>query len=251
VNWFVVPARARHARVRLLCLPYTGSGAAAYPELAPLLDAGIAPAVARLPGRDVRQSEPACRDFGRLVDELATAAARVPRPLAVFGHSLGALLAFELARELERRDAAPVVLIVSGSRPPSAVTRGPDPPPLTPAGFLDWASTQESVPAAVLADRELKRQLLEKIEVDLDVRRSYTPDPEAIISTSIVAFAGAADTVAPVSDMEQWRAHTRADLLVEEFDGGHFYFRNESEKFRASVVSALGDARPDMNAGKS
>lgn len=245
VNWFAWPASGRHASVRLLCLPYAGAGTAAYPALMPLAKAGVAPAVARLPGRDVRQLEQPRRDFGQLVAELATAAEQVPRPFALFGHSLGALLAFELARELERRDAAPVAVIVSGSRPPSALTAGSAMGPLDLAGFLDWAIKLGSVPPAILADPELKAMLATNVDADLAVRRSYVPDPDAAIDTAIVAFAGIADPAAPPSAMELWRRHTRASLLVREFDGDHFYFRKEQARFRAAVASALGVGSPD------
>ncbi len=249
MTWFAIPARARHAALRLVCLPYAGAGAAAYPELGPLAGGEVAPVVARLPGRDVRDREPPCTDFRVLAGEIATAAAALPPPVALFGHSMGALLAFEVTRELERRDLAPVALLVSGSRPPSVLAGDPGKTPLDPAGFFDWMRTLGSVPPAVLADNELKRELLSNIEVDVTVRRSYVPDGGAQVSVPIAAFGGTADPVTPVSDLRLWGAHTRSRLLVREFGGGHFYFRERPGEFRAELRSALSWAFPGEPAG--
>ncbi len=249
MTWFAIPARARHAALRLVCLPYAGAGAAAYPELGPLAGGEIAPVVARLPGRDVRDREPPCTDFRELAGEIATAAAALPAPLALFGHSMGALLAFEVSRELERRDLAPAALIVSGSRPPSALADDRGRAPLDPAGFFDWMRTQGSVPPAVLADDELRRELLGNIEVDVAVRRSYVPDREARVSVPIAAFGGTSDPVAPASALRLWGAHTRSRLLVRELSGSHFYFRERPGEFRAELRSALAWAIPAEPAG--
>jgi len=148
-SWLWMPARRPAAPLRLVCIPYAGGGAAvfrAWPALLPDVEV----AVVRLPGWEARFTQPPFRDFGALLDALAAEVAPVrDRPLALFGHSLGALLAFEVARRMSADTGpGPVQLFVSGCRAPERFSFSPHP------NFRMPSSSNISVPSVPCRRRQ-------------------------------------------------------------------------------------------------
>src|SRR5262245_44114205 len=119
-RWFARLEPRPSARLRLYCLPYAGSGAAVYRPWAALLPSTIDLRLVQLPGREARLREPAYTRMDALIEALAPAvASEIDRPYVLFGHSMGALVVFELARALRRLDLpSPTCLFVSGRRAP-------------------------------------------------------------------------------------------------------------------------------------
>jgi medium-chain acyl-[acyl-carrier-protein] hydrolase len=192
------------------------------------------------PGRGARLAE---RPHTR-VRELAMAACdglmpHFGEPFALFGHSFGALVAFEIARELRRRRGPqPFHLFVSARRGP----RRPDPLPsmhgLPEATFIaELRARYGGIPEAVLQEPELLALLLPTVRADLEAVETYSCEPEAPLDLPISAFGGASDPRATLEELEAWRDETKGPFRVTLFPGGHFYF----EESEALLLAELGE----------
>lgn len=246
--WLAVPRPEPAARGRLFCLPYAGGGAAAFRDWPPALP-GLEIVLVRLPGRESRFAEPPLARIEPLVDELAVAVApRLDRPFALFGHSMGALVAFELARRL-RRDALPQPsrLFVSASRAPQlragSVTVSQDEDELV-SRLLGLGGT----PPEVLANEELLGLLLPALRADFALVDAYAYGGEPPLDCPIHAFSSAEDPHATVGEVDAWRAQTRAEFVHEVLSGNHFFVHAQREQILVAIAAELGEAASSAHA---
>lgn len=210
--------------LRLVCVPHAGGAASTF-RTWPL---GLPPAVelwaAELPGRGARASEPATDDRERVVTELAGALPDDDVPLALFGHSLGAMLAFELARELRRRDRpAPRLLVASAREAPQRPHPGEPVHGLPDQEFLDAVRRLGGTPAEVLDEPELVELALPALRADFRISETYEHAPEDPLDVPIVALGGVDDPDVTEADLEAWEEQTTAGLRMQLFAGGHFF----------------------------
>lgn len=247
---WMLPLRSNPLGRGLFCFPHAGGSAAVFRSWPKALTAVDVRAV-QLPGRGGRLGD---RPFAR-VRELAVAACDGlaahldDEPFALFGHSFGALVAFELARELRRRGGpAPVHLFVSARRGP----RLPDPAPpmhgLPDARLLAEVRTRYGgIPEAVLQEPELLALLLPALRADLEALETYHYEPEAPLAVPISAFGAFDDPWATLEELEAWRDETLATFTVTRFPGGHFYYA-EAEvpllKELGAQLARVGATRP-------
>ncbi|HXL91152.1 MAG TPA: alpha/beta fold hydrolase [Streptosporangiaceae bacterium] len=209
---------------RLLCLHHAGGNGAFYTSWAAELTGTCEVWTANLPGRRGRSLEPLITDPDILVTELADAAeALLDRPLAIFGHSMGALLGYEVARELRRRGHPPLsALVVSACR---AVQLRPEQAPVPRpdaelAGMLKvWGGT----PPDLLEDEEFLGLVLPPFRADLTLCEAYRYRPGAALDTPLTALAAAHDDVAPVPDVAAWSVLSTRWRGIHVVEGGHFY----------------------------
>lgn len=214
---------APSALPRLLCLPYAGGRGDGYHRWASGLAGTLEVWAADLPGRHRRASEPADSDPDTVIAELtAAAAALADRPLAIFGHSLGALLGFEVAAALERRGTGVAALVVSGSAAPQVRAARQ---PITPvsdaelvARLLRWGGT----PRELLADREFRDLVLPPLRADLTLCDRYRYRGTTL-RAPITALAGADDETAPAAEVALWQHCTVAWRGLRVLPGGHFF----------------------------
>lgn len=227
------------AQVRLVAFAHAGAGPLTFHRWA----VGLAPDVelwhATLPGRAARWREPFSRDWTTLVDELAAAIERdVPRPLALLGHSLGALLAFEVARRLTH-DGVPLAhLVVSG--------RGaPDTAPALQVPETDDELLRHvdrlvgGVPDSVRSSPDVLEHFLPILRADLELARAYVFTPGARLDCPITAMTGDADPIAPPSSIEAWGEQTVADCDLCVLPGGHFYLVDQEPAVLATISRRL------------
>jgi surfactin synthase thioesterase subunit len=239
--WFVRYERAARPSVHLVCFPYAGAGAAAYRPWVPLLPPGVELWAVELPGRATRIAEPALADLAALADELASAVqADVPAPFALVGHSMGALLAFEVCRRLVRAGAAlPTRLVVSGRRAPqlprnrASIASLPD---VELARVI--AERYGGIPDPVRREPELMSLFLPTLRADLRALEGYGYAAGPALPVGITALAGAADDNAPPADVAGWEEQTSAGFALHTFAGGHFFIHEQRE----AVVALLGRA---------
>ncbi|WP_438041477.1 thioesterase II family protein [Sorangium sp. So ce128] len=240
--WVGVPRANPAARLRLFCAPYAGGGSSIYSAWWRELPAHTELCAIKLPGREARMSEPPFERLTPLVQALATALEPwLTKPFALYGHSLGALVCFELARELRRRGAPlPRHLFVSGRRPPHV--RGSDPlHGLPEPEFLERIRRMGGTPDEVLRDPELLGLFLPVLRADFAVNEVEPFVPGAPLECPISAFGGLDDERAGRADLEGWRHHTRGAFRVEMFPGGHFFLRSAREPLLRSISAVLGD----------
>ncbi len=247
--WVLRSRRPLPGRLRLFCLPYAGGAASAYRTWEDGLPADVEVSPVQLPGRGARFREPSCRHLGDLVPALADGVAPLlDRPFALFGHSMGAVVAFELVRELRRRGApAPVLLAVSGRQAP----RRPEPEPpfshLPDAEFLEELRRRyDGIPPEVLAERELLQLLLPTLRADVEALEGYVYAVDAPLACPISCFGGEDDRVT-VADLEAWCDETSAPVNVRRFRGGHFFV----ETARGEVLGALAQDLAPWSAGSA
>jgi surfactin synthase thioesterase subunit len=239
INTFPRPS----ARLRVYCFPHSGGSAAEYAQFGESLDDFDFWAY-QLPGRGSRRSETSAHDFQDILDDCSTLV--FEPPYALFGHSFGALITYELVRRkvAPAVSADPDLLVVSACPAPSRLTDWPDLSGQSDLGLLDLLRTKyDSVPAEIADDPELLGLVLEPYRSDIRVLRSYAPPPpgQSRIDAPIAAIHAADDEI-PLPDIEAWTTYSTHGARITTVDGGHFYFR-ESPCALVNLIDRLCDRR--------
>lgn len=221
----------------LFCLPYAGASAAFFAQWRRGLPAAIDVRPVELPGRGARIGEAPYTDPRALTRHLADAiAGSVTGPYALFGHSLGALLAFELAHELPARGiAAPRVLFASGCAGPAVCDGAFFRRPRSDADLRAVLSAYGATPPEALADTALMALVLPVLRADFALRGAYTYAPRPALACPIQALGGSRDDIAR-ADLEAWGRETRGPFDLALFEGDHFFIHAQ----RAPVLDRVG-----------
>ncbi|WP_326657858.1 thioesterase II family protein [Streptomyces sp. NBC_00385] len=214
---------APEARTRLVCFPHAGGSATYYFPVARALSPAIDVLAIQYPGRQDRRQEPCVEDIEKLADLVVEELGPwKDLPLTLFGHSMGATLAFEVARRLEAAGTSPVALFASGRRAPSRVRD--ERVHLADDDRLIADITQLSgTDAAVLGDPEILRMILPAIRSDYKAAETYRYRPGPPLGLDVVALVGDTDQQVTVDEAAGWREHTTGSFELKVFPGGHFY----------------------------
>ena len=229
-GWLLRSAPATGQRLRLFCLPHAGGNATAFRGWTRLAKAGIEVCVVQYPGHGHRIREPLLQDFDTLLRQTGEAlAAEMDVPFAFFGHSLGALLAFELARQRNAQgEAEPQVLIVSGHNGPLWPRSFDEAWKLEDDELVDMLRRMQYTPEALLANRELMDLMLPVLRADLAVYDGYACRPGPPLRCPLCVFGGRDDPHTDAAGLEAWRRHAAGIFDIRWFPGDHFYlFANE------------------------
>jgi surfactin synthase thioesterase subunit len=210
---------------RLICLPFAGGAASAYLPLAARLEPEIEVVAVQYPGRQDRWPEPPLESLTTLADLVSEALLADPdrRPLALFGHSLGATLAYEVVRRLERDGSLTVLgLFASARRAPSRY--GEDPAHARDdAALLDELTATGGLDPDIRADPELLELVLPAIRADYVAIESYRHPPGPVPRCPITLLLGDQDPLVTAEEARQWRHHTEGEFETISLPGGHFY----------------------------
>lgn len=232
--WFSVLAQGKvPAALRLYCFPYAGAGHTVFQHWRTQLADEIELALIKLPGRGARFSEPHANSLGELAEALAQAIADAqegPEHFAFFGHSMGALLAFETARALQKRGLSPRALLVSARTAPVAHGWRERLSDLPDAAFLEIIRSMNGLPQEVFANPEWLALFLPIIRADFALCENYRYRPGLPLACPIHVVAGRDDASVPLALLDGWAGETLAGCQSRLFAGGHFYlFEHEAE----------------------
>lgn len=244
-SWFsrYHPAPPGSEPRKLVCFPHAGGSASFYLPVSRALHPDVEVVGVQYPGRQERRTEPPVQDLHDLADQAAEALApTVDRRTAFFGHSMGAVVAYEVALRLKRdHGAEPARLFVSGRRAPSAHRSLPDPVHLRDdAGVVAELRRLAGTHAELLADDELVQMILPAVRGDYRAVETYRPRPAPPLGCPITALLGDRDPQVEVAEAEAWAGHTTGPVDVKVFPGGHFYLVAEGPAVTAAVRDRLG-----------
>jgi len=237
------------ARVRLVCLPHAGGNAAFYRPWATALPAWAELVAVQYPGRQDRLDEPCVEDMDTMAALIADALVRWVRgPLALFGHSMGGVIAFEVARRLEVRPGrGPQRLFISGRQPAQYHRRV-----TVDLGDDDalWAELRRlgGTGGEALDNPVLRTLALPAIRGDYRLVDRYRPGPARPLSTPITALVGDVDPEVTVAEAAGWRQHTADDFVLRVLPGDHFYLVPQHAAVLREVAEGLA-AVPVRDAG--
>jgi len=241
-KWLVCPRRNPAARVSLVCFASAGHGPSMFRSWSPLLPAEIELSIAQLPGREARWNEKAAMNVADVLPGLLGAVGSLPaRPLVLFGHSLGAMIAFELARALRSATGAePHHLFVSAHRAAQLPNRHSRISDLDDAEFVAAVNGRHGgVPPDVAANKELMDLMLPSLKADYRIFEDYRFAATPPLACPVTAFGGTADEYISQSELESWREQTSGAFSLRMFDGGHFFVNDLRPRVVATIVQGL------------
>lgn len=246
---FCGPERSGEAGgLRLYCLPHAGGAASAYRSWAGRIGA-VTVCPIQLAGRETRMNDTPHHRMAPLVSELADVIlADADGPYAVYGHSLGALVGYELLREIRRRGGPdPVHLVVSGCpaphRPGPGVSRtGRRVDEMTDAEVADLLRSLGGTPELFLSDPAVLQMILPRVRADFGVKDSYRYQPQAPLNVPITALASTGDPRAGIEPMLAWRDLTARRFTAHTLIGGHFAVLEQAHVTQAYIRQALRGA---------
>lgn len=235
--WLSCPKSNPAASRRLFCFPYSGAAASIYYSWADVLPPFIEVCPVQLPGHGTRLREPLATRLEAQVQAVAAGLAPAfDRPFAFFGHSMGALLSFELARHLRRTgQPGPVHLFVSGHGAPHLPDRNPPMHQLPDDEFVAKLRELNGTPEEVLRHNELLQLLTPILRADFAVCETYVYRPEPPLPCPISAYGGLGDAYVSQEEMDAWRQQTTSRFSLRMFPGDHFYLNEH----RMHLLTAL------------
>lgn len=229
------------ADIRLLCLPHSGAGASAYRVWGKGMSQRIDVCPVQPPGRETRRQEPPMRDVGSIVPPLAEEiAATVEGPYAVFGHSTGAICAFELCREIRRMGGPqPEHLFIAGRRAPQLQEEYTNVGELTIEQLVEVLREHGGTPDWVLHDPAMLRMLHPLLTADFEVSEGYVYHPEPPLVLPITAFAATDDPRGTVAELDAWKVQTTGEFTLHELHGDHFAVFQQADRVHTAIARAL------------
>lgn len=236
------PGGAR--QLRMVCFSYAGGNAASFNAWQNLLNPAIEICPIQLPGRGMRFNEPGINSLSQVVEQLAQVIEPTDNiPFVFFGHSMGGLIAFELARYCKRhRLASPDHLFVSGCDAPRHRKPSRRLHELDDAALINALRDYNGTPREILDNRELMDLIIPAIRADFAMVETYRYDPGQPLDLPITVLAGKTDLHISPLQTEGWRQETTRRCAIKWFDGDHFFINSQ----RKAVLDCLNAALSDM-----
>lgn len=243
--WIAFRKPRPRPRLRLFCFSYAGGGASVFRTWQADLPQELEVCPVQLPGRENRLSEERYRRIAPLTESLCEAIEPLlDLPFAFFGHSLGAIVAYETALRLrDEKGRSPVYLMVSARRAPRIP---PDDPmyELPDDEFRTRLQELEGTPAEVLEHPELMELMEPLLRADFELNDTYEPSDKPPLTCPVAGFGGLTDPDVSRENLEAWREVTRGAYRLRMFPGGHFYLHEHRQALLTAVAQDLMSRLP-------
>lgn len=244
-NWVISPSFPQDTskpRLNVICLPYAGAGASIFREWQDRVPPGVRVVPVQLPGRENRWSEPAYVDMGLLVSKLVSVLCPLFEiPYVLFGHSMGGLICFECAQQIQRRNMAPPAhLFISGTRAPHIDNRELPLHILSDAEFLNELFARSGELSNLSSqNRELTKVLLPTIRADFTLCETFRSLSSEPLALPISVYGGKQDQLVVYNDLLSWNLYTRRSFKLQMFSGDHFFIIRERNSFLSALSGEL------------
>ena len=237
----IIRTGAKQPASRLFCFPYAGGGASIYRQWANKLPTWTEVCAIQLPGRENRMHVPAHTNIQATIEEIAACIQPLlDKPFYFFGHSMGSLISFELARFLRRSNLPqPQRLFVSAGRAPQIPRHSENIHELPNREFLAGIKKLGGTPDEILQHEELMELLLPMLRADFTLYATYRYTPEPPFSYPINAYCGTHDKEVGIEDMTGWREQTSSTFKLEMIPGGHFFIHSQQDVLLQYIAQEL------------
>jgi len=237
-RWFPNAKPTATSTLRMFCLPYAGGSASVFRLWPQHLPPRIEVWAAQPPGRETRFTEPAFSHPGAYLDALMLSVRPLleEKPFVFFGHSMGAILTFELTRRLRAEGLRqPLRLFVSGKDAPHLPAKVDRAHLLPEPEFIDYLRKLGGTPPEVIANKELRELVFPILRRDFQLLHEYKYQAEAPLEVPMRAFGGTTDHYVAEKDLAAWAEHSRRFLGMRLFPGGHLFLNEQ----RLPLVQAI------------
>ncbi|BAZ20930.1 putative thioesterase [Kalymmatonema gypsitolerans NIES-4073] len=240
-SWVTCPKPNPHASLRLFCFPYAGGSSLIFRTWVNSLPKSLEVCPVELPGRLTQMKSPPFTRMEPLVSAIAPILLPyLDKPFALFGHSMGALVSFELTRLLRREyDISPIHLFISGHRAPQIPDLDPPIHALDEPEFIEDLRRLNGTPKAVLENAELMQLLIPILRADFAVLETYVYSPAPTLNVPITVFGGLQDSEVSSSELQAWQEQTNAAFSRQMFSGDHFFVHSAQSLLLQSLSQEL------------
>jgi len=241
--WFQNDDAHDHADFKMFCFPYAGGTAYMFKKWGEMLPSTVQVIPVELPGRGARLQEPAFISLPALIEELTG----LIRPLLnkqffFYGHSMGATIAFELARALRRKyGCEPEALFVGGRRAPQVASGEPVTYHLPKSEFIEDLIKLDGTPKEVIENDELMEMMIPLLRADFQLIQTYEYTPDTPLRCPISVYGGLQDCHVPRDLLLPWKEQTKSRFSLHMLPGDHFFLRSSQAQLLRSIARELRD----------
>lgn len=249
-RWLKYPHTNPEASLRLFCFPYAGGNAFIYRTWGAVLPSTVELCAIELPGRGTRWADPPFTELTSLVEAIAPILRpTLDRPFALFGHSMGGMISFELARYLRREyRLQPAHLFISSSRAPQLPRSNPPIHNLPEPDFVAKLRAYNGTPEAVLENDELMQLLIPALRADFTLLETYAYTEESPLDCPITVLGGDQDPEVSPSNLAAWQQQTQSTFRQHLFPGDHFFLHAHQTQLLQLLGQALTQCISDLSA---
>jgi malonyl CoA-acyl carrier protein transacylase len=243
--WLPFNFRQSSAAARLFCFPHAGAGASVYQAWPSLFPPDIEICPIQLPGRETCLQETAFTRLQPLLVSLTEALTDyLDRPFAFFGHSFGALLAFELTRYLRRQGLPqPCHLFLSARRAPQLIDHDAPIHNLPEDRFIESLKRWRGIPPAVLEDADFQKLYLVPLRADFALLETYFYAKDKPVDCPIYGFGGQEDSTVNQRELEAWQEQTNQQISLKLFSGDHFFLEKNLKEISKIITDQFNSVR--------
>ena len=244
-NWFQTCPARENAALKIFCFPYAGGSALVFKKWEDLLPPNVQVVSVELPGRGARMQEPPFVSLPDLIDNLREVIwPLLDKPFAFFGHSMGAIIGFELARALRRKYCVePQTLFVAGRRAPQIPNSEPVTYNLPKDEFTKELIELDGTPKELLEHEELMEMIIPLLRADFQLIQTYRYLVEPPLKCPIIAYGGLRDRHATREKLILWKELTSSRFSLSMLPGDHFFLRSSQVQLLGLIANELQESR--------